>query len=47
MEDNVRFLNQLDKLLKQKTEDYFIADITHVETKVCLIENFRTHYSKI
>ena len=22
MEDNVRFLNQLDKLLKQKTEDY-------------------------
>jgi|TARA_R100001244_G_scaffold53623_1_gene46550 hypothetical protein len=28
MEDNVRFLNQLDKLLKQKTEDYGSFDRT-------------------
>ena len=28
MEDNVRFLNQLDKLLKQKTEDYGSFDST-------------------
>jgi hypothetical protein len=28
MEDNVRFLNHLDKLLKQKTEDYGSFDRT-------------------